>query len=142
MARKKPEEVGRLQSCMAFLRQALGLSQEQFAEKIFVSRGLLADYERQASPLSLNNYNVIRKYLDEEMRADPEGTVIIRDILRMIVDEPVPEKVRKRVMNGALRICGGIFFNRHRPKEEYMPAALETWDHMTDPFVGYFFIDD
>lgn len=94
------ERVQRLQTHLSLIRTCAGWSASELGKRLDVSRQMVSNLENGQNKMTQMQYLAIRKVFDDEIAYYPGDTVMLRDILNVLVDEP--EKYSDEGRNKAL----------------------------------------
>lgn len=116
------ERVHRLQTHLALIRNCAGWSAALLGEKLDVSRQMVSNLENGRNNMTQMQYLAIRKVLDDEMACCPEETVMLRDVLNVLVDEPemYSSKDRNKALSDANLLSPAIVAKKSTRKNASM----------------------
>lgn len=97
------EKAQRLQNHLSLIRTCAGWSASVLGEKLDVSRQMVSNLENGRNKMTRMQYLAIRKVFDDEIANYPEETIMLRDILNVLVDEPekYSDKDRSKALSDA-----------------------------------------
>ena len=104
------EKITRLQENLSLIRTCAGWSAAALGEQLDVSRQMVSSLENGRNRMTRMQYLAIRKVIEDEIRQAPEETVLLRDVVRVLVDEPeaFSAEDRARVLADASLISPAI----------------------------------
>ena len=82
------EHVKRLESIFPIIRRETGWSQEEFGERIGVTRQTINNIENKKNNLTKTLYIATRYVLDDVIKKHPSETEMLKLLLDVVVDNP------------------------------------------------------
>ena len=80
-------KMDRLQSHLALIRTCAGWSAASLGERLGVTRQMVSNMEN-GRPLTKMQYLAIRRVFDEEIKASPNDTRMLEEVIDALIDEP------------------------------------------------------
>ena len=117
-------KVERLQKHLALIRTCAGWSATELGDKLEVSRQMISNLENGRNTMTMMQYRAIRNVLTDEFEASPEDTQMLKDVIRVLVDEPesFTDEQRNQVLSDANLLAPSIVAKKTTRKK-----ASSTW---------------
>ena len=111
------DKAQRLQIHLALIRSCAGWSAATLGKKLGVTRQMVSNIEN-GRPLTKIQYLAIRKVFDDEILNSPEDTVMLRDVINVLVDEPGNYSIedRNKVLSDANLLSPAIMAKKSSRK--------------------------
>lgn len=90
------DEIKRLQDNFALIRRCVGWTNEEFGDKLGVSKMTISNIETKRHPLTKIQYIAIRSILDAEIVSNKDDTEMLVVLLDMLVDNPNRYNAREK----------------------------------------------
>ena len=119
----KPEQK-RLQEILVYIRRMLGWSAETLGNKLGITKQNVSRIEKGISNLTLTEYLLLRRILEDEIRLEAEDTSMLEFALKVLVDHPdkYPKEAREEILSRIKLMTPTVL-----AKPEDRKAVSTTW---------------
>ncbi len=124
------DEIQRFQDNLLLIRKVLGWSEEEFGNRIGVTRQTINNLETKKNKLNKTQYIAMRAILNNEIINSKEDTEMLVCLLETIIDNPenYSDEERKKILEKANLLAPAIITKSNSRKEvsKEFKEILET----------------